>query len=248
MEHSQRFPALVIRRKNFEEADQFITFLTPGEGKVSALARGVRKFNSKKAGHLQSFNYVDVQLSKGRGSSLIVTQVTTIETFPGIMGSLEKMARASCVLELAEKFSPENAENREIFQLTLDTIRRINFFDDVFPIQRYFDIHLLDLIGYRPQLHQCVNCHKTIQPEDQYFSARMGGVLCPDCGPGTLGARPITMRTLKFLRYYQQRSFQEAMMAGWPEEIRFEGESVLTGYQTYLLEYKTNSQVFLEKL
>ncbi len=248
MERSVHFRAIVVRHTNYDEADRFITFLTPFQGRVSALAKGVRKMSSRKAGHLQPFTYVDVQLSKGRGASWLVTQVSTIEAYPDILASLDKTVRTSCVLELAERFSLDDVENVPLFQLTLDTLRRIAILEDIFPVQRYFDLQLLNVTGYRPQLFECVRCHKKILPEDQYFHYGMGGVLCPDCGSVTAGARKITMKTLKYLRYYQTHSFPEAAAAGWPQDIRLESENLLTGYQSYLLERKTNSQEFLEKL
>lgn len=204
--------------------------------------------NSRKAGHLQPFTYVDVQLSKGRGASWLVTQVSTIEAYPEILASLDKTVRTSCVLELADRFSLDDVENVPLFQLTLDTLRRIAVFEDIFPVQRYFDLQLFSVTGYRPQLFECVRCHKKILPEDQYLHYGMGGVLCPDCGEITAGARKISMKTLKFFRYYQTRSFAEAVSAGWPMDIRTESENLLTGYQSYLLERKTNSQQFLEHI
>ncbi len=248
MERSVHFRAVVVRHTNYDEADRFITFLTPFRGKVSALAKGVRKLNSRKAGHLQPFTYVDVQLSKGRGASWLVTQVSTVEAYPEILASLDKTVRTSCILELAERFSLENTENIPLFQLTLDTLRRMAVFDDVFPVQRYFDLQLLTVAGYQPQLFECVRCRKKIQPEDQYIHFGMGGVLCPDCGQATPGSRHISMKVLKFLRYYQTRPFEQAAAAGWPEDIRTESENILTAYQSYLLERKTNSQQFLEQM
>ena len=248
MERSVHFRAIVVRHTNYEEADRFITFLTPFQGRVSALAKGVRKLSSRKAGHLQPFTYVDVQLSKGRGASWLVTQVSTIEAYPDILASLDKTVRTSCVLELADRFSLEGVENVQLFQLTLDTLRRIAVFEDIFPVQRYFDLQLLNVTGYRPQLFECVRCHKKIQPEDQYLHYGMGGVLCPDCGEITAGAKKISMNTLKYFRYYQTRSFAQAAAAGWPQSIRMESENLLTGYQSYLLERKTNSQQFLERI
>ena len=187
-------------------------------------------------------------MSKGRGASWLVTQVSTIEAYPDILASLDKTVRTSCVLELADRFSLEGVENVQLFQLTLDTLRRIAVFEDIFPVQRYFDLQLLNVTGYRPQLFECVRCHKKIQPEDQYLHYGMGGVLCPDCGEITAGARKISMNSLKYFRYYQTRSFAQAAAAGWPPNIRMESENLLTGYQSYLLERKTNSQQFLERI
>ena len=248
MERSVHFRAIVVRHTNYDEADRFITFLTPFQGKVSALAKGVRKLTSRKAGHLQPFTYVDVQLNKGKGASWLVTQVSTIEAYPEITASLDKTVRTSCILELAERFSLENVENVPLFQLTLDTLRRFAVFTDTYPVQRYFDLQLLSVTGYRPELFECVRCRKKIQPEDQFIHYGMGGVLCPDCGSLVRGGRPVSMKTLKFLRYYLTHSFAEAAAAGWPQDIRMESENILTGYQSYLLERKTNSQQFLEQM
>lgn len=248
MERSIHLRGIVVRHTNYDEADRFITFLTPYKGKISALAKGVRKLNSRKAGHLQPFTYVDVQLSKGKGSSLLVTQVSTIESYPGIRASLDKTVRASCILELADRFSLEEMENVPLFQLTLDTLRRMDKAEDIYPVQRYFDLQLLSVTGYRPQLFECVRCRKKILPEDQFIHYGLGGVLCPDCGSQTRGARFISMNSLKYFRYYQTRSFSEAYAAGWPKDIRLESENILTGYQSYLLERKTNSQQFLEQM
>ena len=248
MERSVHFRAIVVRHTNYDEADRFVTFLTPFQGRVSALAKGVRKMNSRKAGHLQPFTYVDVQLSKGRGAAWLISQVSTIEAYPEILASLDKTVRTSCVLELADRFSLEDVENVQLFQLTLDTLRRIAVLDDIFPVQRYFDLQLFSVTGYQPQFFECVRCHKKIQPEDQYLHYGMGGVLCPECGQLTQGARHISMKTLKYFRYYQTHPFSQAAAAGWPADIRMESENLLTGYQSYLLERKTNSQQFLEQL
>lgn len=238
----------MVRCRNHDEADRFVTFLTPYHGRVSALARSVRKMSSHKAGHLQPTTYVDVQLNRSKGETWLVGQVTTTEAFPSILGSLEKAVRASCVLELAERFSLDDFENPQLFFLTLETLRRMDHLSDIFPAQRYFDLHLLESAGYRPQLQKCVTCSKPIQAQDQYFNYDLGGVQCPDCGYLAQGARPVGMRVLKYLRYYQSHLFDEACAAGWPQDLRFEGESLLTGYQSYLLNRKTNSQKFLEKI
>ena len=248
MERTIHFRGIVVRHTNYDEADRFITFLTPYKGKISALAKGVRRISSRKAGHLQPFNYVDVQLGKGRGASLLVTQVSTIESYPEITASLDKTVRSSCILELADRFSLEDAENVPLFQLTLETLRRMAKYEDTFPVQRYFDLQLLSVTGYRPQLFECVRCRKKILPEDQFIHYGLGGALCPDCGNQTRGARPVSTNALKYMRYYQTHSFAEAAAAGWPREIRLESENLLTGYQSYLLERKTNSQQFLEQM
>ncbi len=246
MERSLKLHAVVLHHTNYGEADRFITFLSEESGKVTALAKGVRKIKSHKAGHLEPFNYVSLQLSKGRGPSWIIEQAAAIETYPLIGQSLNLTGSASYTTELADRFASEETENRALFRLVLETLRRIESLSDIFPAMRHYDLNLLSIAGYQPQLQHCVCCGREIQPVDQFFSFSLGGVVCPNCIRNDSSSRRISMRTLKYFRYYQNHSFQEACQAGWPEDIRFESETILTSYISFILERKINSQQFLE--
>ncbi len=238
----------MLHHTNYGEADRFLRLLTAERGKISALARGVRRINSRKAGHLEPFTLISAQLSKGHGTEWIVDQVSTLEAFPSMTEVLDRTIQGSYVTELADRFTVEEIENRQLFRLTLETIRRIASMDDPFIAIRFFDLRLLDLAGYRPQLQQCVICGKPVEPVNQYFSAVLGGIVCPSCSSSQLYIRRITVRTLKFLRYYQNHNFQDAAAAGWPQDIRSEGEEILTQYIAFMLERKINSQEFLSHL
>lgn len=248
MERSIRVQGIVLSHSNYGEADRFVRVLTPDHGKISALARGVRKINSRKAGHLQPFTLINAQLVQGRGSAWIVSQVSTQEAHPNLTCTLRKTCYASYVAELADRFSDAETDSRELYMLTVQTIRALDSASDPVPSLRYFDFRLFDLIGYRPKLHHCVGCGETIQPVAQYFSPSLGGALCPTCFGCDAGALPMTMRTLKYFRYFQTRSFREAARAGWPEEIRVETDYLLNAYYTYILERKLNSSDFLQKV
>lgn len=247
-EKSIRVQALILTHTNYGECDRFVRMLTPEHGKLSALARGVRKMNSRKSGHLEPFTLVSAQLVQGRSDAWIVSQVTTEETFPRLSESLERTVLASYAAELADRFSDEETESRDLFNLTLQTIRRLNSSADPYPALRLFDFALLNLTGFRPRLRDCVGCGREIQPEAQYFSALMGGVLCPRCGYLDQQALPITMRTLKFFRYYQAHSIFDRDLVDWPEELRPEADKILNHYYTYVLERKINSSEFLKKV
>ncbi len=252
MERSIRVQALVLSHQNYGEADRFVRLLTPDRGKLSALAKGVRKMASRKAGHLEPFTCISAQLSRGKGSAWIVGQVSTTEGFPNLTCTLLNTCHAAYVSELADRFSAEEVSNAALYRLTLETFRRLSAGGDPFVILRYFEFRLLDLTGYRPQLQQCVDCGAEIQPEAQFFSQINGGVVCPTCfnqrPEMRAGLLPVSMRTLKYMRFYQQRSFSEAAAAGWPEDLRKEAETLLTTYLTGILERRINSQVFLNNI
>jgi DNA repair protein RecO (recombination protein O) len=248
MERSIRVQALVLSHNNFGEADRYIKLLTSDRGKISAIARGVRKLSSRKAGHLEPFTWVNAQLSRGNGSAWIIGQVSTLESFSGLVCDLDTTCSAAYVTELADKFTEEEVTSREIYQLTLETIRQLAKGGDESPVLKAFELKLLDLAGYRPQLRNCVRCDAEIQPCDQYFSNAGGGVVCPGCVGKESGARPISMRSLKFFRYYQRNGFRAVCQVGWPQELRAESDSILGDYLTYILERQINSRVFRRKI
>ena len=114
---------------------------------------------------------------------------------------------------------------------------------------RYYEIRLLDLLGFRPELTNCVRCEAEIKPEDQFFDADHGrGVV-----PALRGKQPrlpgaVSMPTLKFLRHYQRSTFHEASRVELPPGVRREMETLLSYYLTYLLERRLNSPSFLHEV
>lgn len=211
------------------------------------IAKGARKMRSRKAGHLEPFTRVSMQLAKGR-DLWIVTQADTVDAYLPVREDLTLTGNAAYVLELLDRFSYEEGENRAIYALLVDTLARLSGGEDVFLTIRYYEIRLLDYLGFRPDLQHCVQCQREIQPQDQFFSALHGGVLCPDCGMHLPGSRPISMQALKYMRHLQRSSFADIAQVRVPEFIQREMEMLLQYYLTYLLERGLNSQTFMRKV
>jgi DNA repair protein RecO (recombination protein O) len=246
-ERSIRVEAVVIRHSNWGEADRLLVLFTREHGKARAIAKGVRKMHSRKAGHLEPFTRVTLQLAQGR-DLWIVTQAESIEPFLKIREDLVRTAYASYIMELIERFTYEEGVSLPLYQLVCDTLLRINEETDPFLAVRYCEIHLLDQAGFRPQLVHCVDCKAEIKPEDQFFDPGLGCVLCPSCGLKTNTARPVSMTALKFLRHLQRSNYKEAARAQIPEGVQREMEALLQTYITYLLERNLNSPEFLQKV
>ncbi len=238
---------VVLRHSDWGEADRLLTLFSREAGKLRAVAKGVRKMRSRKAGHLEPFTRVKVLLARGR-DFWIVTQAETVDAYLPIGEDLLRTAYAAYVLELVDRFIYEEGENRPLYQLLVDTLERASTLPDAFPAVRYFEIRLLDLLGFRPDLNNCVRCGNAIQPEDQYFDAGQGGVMCPRCGDGVQAARPVSTNTLKFLRHYQRSTFREASRPELSPAVRRDMESLLNYYLTYLLERRLNSPAFLREV
>jgi DNA repair protein RecO (recombination protein O) len=243
-ERSFRAEAIVLRHSDWGEADRLLVLYTPEMGKVRAIAKGVRKMRSRKAGHLEPFSRGILLLARGR-DMMIVTQAETIDPHLALREDLLRLGYAAYVVELLDRFTYEQDENRALYRLLAETLSRINTeADPALPV-RYYEIRLLDLLGYRPQLFTCASCEAEIQAEDQFFSASQGGVLCPDCGRTALDARPVSVQALKYLRHFQRSSYREAARARLSPELNNQLESLMEYYLTYLLERGLNTPAFL---
>ncbi|MBE0695457.1 MAG: DNA repair protein RecO [Anaerolineaceae bacterium] len=246
-ERTLRLEAIVLRHSNWGEADRLLVLFGREAGKVRAVAKGVRKMRSRKAGHLEPFTRVKLLLARGR-DFWIVTQAETVDAYLPIRDDLVRTAYAAYVIELLDRFTYEEGQNRALYQILVDTMQLISMLPDPFPAVRYYEIRLLDLLGFRPELVNCVRCEVLIKPEDQYLDAGQGGILCPRCGDANSAARPISMTTLKFLRHYQRSTFREASRAPLTPVIKREMEALLSYYVTYWLERRLNSPAFLHEV
>jgi DNA repair protein RecO (recombination protein O) len=242
-----RVEAVVLRHSNWGEADRMLWLYTLEMGKIRAIAKGVRKIRSRKAGHLEPFIRSSLLLAKGR-DILLITQAETIEAYLALRQDMAGITYASYIVELLDRFTYEEGENRPLYRLLNETLQRLAEESDRDLVIHYFEIRLLDLVGYRPQLFRCLGCDEEIQPEDQFFSAERGGVLCPKCGPLHPGSQQISMTALKYLRHFQRSSFSEAHRARPSPKINREIEQIVQHYLTYLLERGLNTPAFLRRL
>ncbi len=246
-ERSIRVEGVILRHSDFGEADRLLTIFTREAGKLRAIAKGVRKARSRKAGHVEPFTRTSLQLARGR-DLFILTQAEAVDGFATLREDLVLLGYASYIIELLDRSTTDEVENRSLYNLLIRTLSRLNRGDDPNLVTRYYELRLLDYVGFRPQLLRCAQCDAGIKPEDQYFSAFHGGVICPKCGQRDPEARPISMQALKFFRHFQRSSYQEAARANISPPVYAEMEILMQYYLTYSLERGLNSPSFLRRV
>jgi DNA repair protein RecO (recombination protein O) len=247
-ERSFRVTAIVLRHADWGEADRLLTLFTREMGKLRAVAKGARKARSRKAGHLEPFTHVRLQLAKGRDLP-IVTQADTVDAYIPIHDDLIKTGYAAYAAELLDRFTYEEETESSIpFRLLAETLGRISQESDAWLAVRYYEMRLLDYLGFRPQLFKCANCEADIEPVDQFFSPLAGGVICPRCGSGLPGLWSISVDALKYLRHFQRSSYAEASRAHPSAEVKRELETLMQGFFTYLLERELNTPGFMKQI
>ena len=246
-ERTLKVDAVVLRHSDYGEADRLLTIFTREHGKLRAIAKGVRKMQSRKAGHLEPFTQVSLMLAQGH-DLWIVTQAEAINSFQPLREDLTRIGYAGYAVELLDRFTYEEGQNWQLYQLLVETLKRLSLEEDAFVPVHYYEMRLLDLMGFRPRLFECALCTKPIQPENQYFSAERGGVLCPDCGLLVNEVRSVTMDALRYLRHFQRSTYADATRADPGIDTRAEVEALLNYYLTYLLERKLNAPEFIRQI
>jgi len=244
---SLRVEGIVLRHRPWGEADRLLSIYTRELGKIQAIAKGVRKPRSRKAGHVEPFTRSSLLLARGR-SFYILTQAEAIALHIALREDLVSIGYASYIIELLDRFTFDEEENRALYRLLGNSLTRLNRGDDPEIVIHYYEIRLLDQVGFRPKLFSCGGCEGEIRPEDQFFSAAGGGVLCPKCGGTVPEAYPVSMQALKYLRHFQRSSYQDAVRANIEPAIMAEIERLMNYYLTYLLESGLNTLAFLRRV
>jgi DNA repair protein RecO (recombination protein O) len=211
--------ALVLKHLPMGEADRVLTLFTADRGKVRALARGVRRPGSRLAGHLEPLVYTRLMLARGRNLA-VVAGAETLRGFSRLRGNLEGTARALVCVELVDAFSPEEQANPPVLALLLETLEWLEAGEGE-RLLRYFELHLLQHLGYLPELYQCVACRAQVLPDQHAFSPGLGGVVCLSCvGRGLPGGAqgkvstpvlPLSVNALKVLRHFHGHRYQELL-------------------------------------
>ena len=239
--------AIIIKKTKLGEADSILTLYTPDLGKIQGFAKSLRRPKSKLAGHLELLTHSLVSLARGRNLDTI-TGSQTINSFLPLKSDLELTSYALYTAELVNQFTADHIENRPLFRLLLETMQQLCQAGDSELVWRYFELHLLNEVGYRPQLQQCVTCHQSLKPITNSFCSSAGGMLCPDCCQSQPLTYPLSVNALKVLRLLQGSDYTTASRLKMNPELSHELEAVMRDYLKYHLEREVKSVAWLDAL
>jgi DNA repair protein RecO (recombination protein O) len=247
-----RVEAVVLKRIDMGEADRLVTLLTREHGKVRAIAKGVRKTASRKAGHLELFMRSRLLLARGRDLD-IITQAELIEPYLAMRDDLWRVTYACYAAEMLDQFIPEQEEHVELYDLLNAVLGWICEDDDLDRLMRWYELRVLDQVGFRPQLRDCIRCHEPLLPEQNRFSVVEGGVICPRCvgnqsGDDSGGLLSLALTPFKVLRFFQTRGYAACRGIQISRRTHRDLERLMHRYIAYHLERQLKSTEFLRLL
>jgi len=141
---------IVIKRKNYSEADRIVTIFSKTHGKITIKASGVRKIASRRSPHIELLNYCVFSLHQGK-SMPILTEVESLQNFAILKSDLKRIGAAFHICELVDGLCAENQENLQIFNLLENTLYKLSTAPRLSHIIYDFEIEILKLLGFYKQ-------------------------------------------------------------------------------------------------
>lgn len=172
--------AIVLRTYPMREADLLVTLFTRAEGKVRGVARSAKKSKRRFGGALEPLTHVRAFYDIKEGQDLV--RLDACEVLESPLATEVTYARAVAlghVAELLDELLPDHEANDAIFRLTLSVLHILAGTELWMPLT-YFELWLTRLVGFLPELTECVVCGRALNGDRAYFHALADGLMCAE--------------------------------------------------------------------
>ena len=237
-----RDKGVVLRTIKLGEADRIVSILTQGNGKVRAVAKGIRRPGSRFGARLEPTTHVAFQCYRGRELD-IVTQVETIDAFRALREHYGALTHAVSMLEAADQVAQERERNQPLYRMLVGGLRTMATAPSPLVAPAFF-WKLMSLEGFHPILDDCARCGAG-DPSAQFpgFDFGEGGVLCEACA--RFGGRRVRPEALALLRRILGGGLAGALADPGGSEVVSEVERLGVGALEYHLERRLRSAALL---
>jgi len=208
--------AVVLRSMRYGEADRILHLYTPARGRVSAIAKGVRRARSRFGGRLEPFFRLNIELHEGRSELLTVTGAETVDPFVRLRGDARALDAAARACDAVGRLFETSEPHPGVYNLLC---RQLALLDEragspagregSWSTALAFRLKLLLAAGLAPQLGACANCGE--REHLVGFSGAAGGVVCAACEAGSF---PLGEEAHTFMSEALARALSEAPRAG----------------------------------
>jgi DNA repair protein RecO (recombination protein O) len=241
-----RSDALVLRTYHLGEADQIIVLLTQDYGKVRAVARRSRSAKRQTASYYQPMTLLHAILF-GRASQNLhrINSVDMIQPFRPLREDFTLMRCGLYMTELLDAATRDREPVAELFALLRQGLEQLTETSTPDTLLRLFELQLLMLIGYTPQLFVCVRCAKDLAAYDTAFSPAMGGLVCRACTMEKRQTVTLSTEAVTYLRQGVMSGADSVPLLPDDAEVSQEIETVLHQHLTARLGRELKSYAFL---
>lgn len=178
--------AIVLRTYNLAEADKIVICLTRKAGLVRAVARGARRLKSKYGAGLEPYTVLSLSFYEKEGRELVsVREAEIVRSYFHLSKSAETMTALAYMSELVLSFAPPHEPNEKLFRMTSACLAALEQTPEVVQaVTRYFEVWLLKLAGFFPNMRACAECGKRLGSETGVYLNVEGRARCYACSIG----------------------------------------------------------------
>lgn len=173
--HSYSDEGIVLARRNWGEADRILSIYTKNHGRISVIAKGIRRLSSRKRGHLEIFSHIKFQAVNGKNLDLI-TEAETIENFVKIRKSLSKTSLAYYFMEVIGRTTHESEPSHPLFDLIIKYLNALKLETKLKRLRTDFVTEALTVLGFWPEGKLLINPDEKLEEviERNLSSLRVG--------------------------------------------------------------------------
>jgi DNA repair protein RecO (recombination protein O) len=232
--------AIVIRSLNYGESDKIVTFFTQDFGKLKGIAKGARRSRKRFQNALGLFSHLRLIFFDKEGLGLVRAENCDIlNSFPKIKENLKKILYGNYYLELVNEMAGEREGNREAFELLLSFLSNLEEMKPQEEQLRLFEIRMLSLFGYRPNMRRCDLCKKDWQDLKEsppvFFSLERGALVCGKCSTMWNNLIPFSLGTARLIEKISQLELPKIQRLRFTLQALSESRELLPKFISYQL-------------
>lgn len=228
-----RTRGIILRSQKWGYADRIVTIYSPNFGKIRGAAKGARRMKTRFGGVLEPFGLVDLSLFQKTPEALgQISQIDLVTSYSSIRENLTVMTAAARMVKMVEAITVDRDPNPGMYSALVHGLESLHPEEDVALTALLFQIHVLGHTGFRPQLDSCTECGKVAQEQrPQWFSPRLGGIVCQDCGQHGVGRMlSLSKGSVAFIQQARQLSLPHLSRLKAMGSVRLEVETVMEAY------------------
>lgn len=247
MSEQTKVTGIVLSVYPVGENDRRLTILTKERGKIQVFARGCRKPNHPLFGVTQPLIYCEFMITEGRRYNYL-NSAEGKNYFPHLKEDLEHIYYSTYVAELAEYFTVEGMDERNILNMLFVTFSAMEKDKVPLPlIRRVYELKILQYYGIGMEVFQCISCGRTENLDTLSFEA--GGVLCHDCaGRNAKGGSHVEPAVLYTLQYVLSVPLTQLYSFVLKEEIFLEFQWIVKHFFRMHVEHRFKAAEMLDEL
>lgn len=203
---------IILRKTDYSEADRIFSILTKEFGKISAIAKGVRKVKSRLGGHLEFFCDINFELYKSDSSEIYrINGAEIITVNKKIVQDLKLMDDGYKIVQLLNKFTEEKYPLPKILKLSNESFELLNLGKSTDLILLTFQAKFFTILGYLPSFDHCLKCRKKLTDSKNYFDFNNLGIVCENCRSEISITQEINFPLIKTINFLQKGIFKQIM-------------------------------------